>query len=337
VVLNNPTNPDSKSPVTFDDETENLNSTEVTQATSIAVIGGLIGSLFVSIPNERYGRKVALHMANVFYLSGAILASAAVEFWMLLLGRLLVGVGWGAAAVVVPQLLSEISPPSVRGSLTVLNQCSITFGAFCCVLLYDGLESVGKIAWRISIGLGGVPTLVQVLLTLFIPESPIWLMRRHRTAQARRVLLRIRPKGWNVTRELGEATQGLARSNSRSESLLELLNFKKSLIIAVSLMFFLQFTGINVILYYCSTIFVWAGVRYMNLATSGVMALNCIMTFVSTWLVDRWGRRPLLLIGLAVMTPSLAAAGLVMIFVQTTGMLFASLLSSTPSLLLFPI
>eukprot|EP01102_Stenamoeba_stenopodia_P000588 TRINITY_DN10572_c0_g1_i1.p1 TRINITY_DN10572_c0_g1~~TRINITY_DN10572_c0_g1_i1.p1 ORF type:complete len:672 (-),score=150.45 TRINITY_DN10572_c0_g1_i1:2-2017(-) len=350
--LNLPTQPNSEAPILFhlssnDVPEPGLSKTQIELATSTITFGALFGVFLVSYPNERYGRKVALTLNNVFFVCGSLLCSSAVSFGMLIAGRFLTGIGTGAAAVVVPQLLAEISPSSVRGSFTALNTLSISIGTLSSALVFFSMPSFANptVGWRLTLGISALPAVMQVLLTLGIPESPYWLIKKKRSSQAKRVLQRMRPDGWPVVREMAQISQNLrsvttslffrpsiddidnsdtSHNSSKYDTVihsLRLLFFKhkKQTFLSLFFMFAQQFTGINVVLSYSSTLFGFAGIETTpgkSLATIGVMLLNAIATSLSFWLLDRWGRRPLLISGLFLMFVSLTTAGFVLLFTK---------------------
>jgi len=157
--LNLPTQPNSEAPILFhlssnDVPEPGLTKTQIELATSTITFGALVGVFLVSYPNEQYGRKVALALNNVFFICGSLLCSSAVSFSMLVAGRFLTGIGTGAAAMVVPQLLAEISPPLVRGSFTALNTLSISIGTLSSALVFFSMPAFSNptVGWRLTLG-----------------------------------------------------------------------------------------------------------------------------------------------------------------------------------------
>eukprot|EP01102_Stenamoeba_stenopodia_P010738 TRINITY_DN3262_c0_g2_i3.p1 TRINITY_DN3262_c0_g2~~TRINITY_DN3262_c0_g2_i3.p1 ORF type:complete len:286 (-),score=50.85 TRINITY_DN3262_c0_g2_i3:23-880(-) len=240
------------------------------------------------------------------------LCATAVNYAMLLVGRFVVGVGFGTASVVVPQLLGEISPKNIRGILTSMNQLAVTLGLLVTNLVWFGFENVSY-GWQWTIWLSLIPAIIQILCFGLVPESPQWLVQRGRVTEATATLQRLRPRGWDVSVEMEEIEDALKLASANQGSWKELFAFKRVVIIGIGAMAIQQLTGINAVMYYSSTIFGFAGVENKSAATIGVMALNVGMTIFSLWLIDRLGRKPLLLGGISVMVISLVVAGLALI------------------------
>ena len=228
-----------------------------------------------------------------------------------MVGRAIVGLGIGLACTTVPVYISEVSPANARGWQVSLFQLAITIGILAAYLVdYGFAESA---AWRWMLGLAAVPGAILGLGMLFLPESPRWLAERGDVQGAHVVLARIRGTA-DVQAELDEICTSLQQAPERGRwSDLLIAAVRPALIIGIGLAIFQQVTGINTVIYYAPTIIQSAGISSAAgaiLATAGIGLVNVIMTIVSMWLIDRAGRRPLLLTGIAGMIVTLAVLGL---------------------------
>eukprot|EP00164_Ancoracysta_twista_P004213 GFYU01005670.1.p1 GENE.GFYU01005670.1~~GFYU01005670.1.p1 ORF type:complete len:480 (+),score=157.57 GFYU01005670.1:116-1555(+) len=284
-------------------------------ATAMTLLGAMLGAFGVNIPAEVYGRRLTLLGNNVFNITGAILSAFAPYLWVLIVARFILGVGVGVASVLVPMLISEIAPPSARGSLTTLNQLLVTMGIFAAQIIYFGFEQTDQ-GWRYTVGFAALPAALQLLLFATVPESPRWLASQDRVEDATEIIKRLRGPGANIRTELEEVQQAANASISNEDATWsEVLSYSKLMFIGIGSMAVQQLTGINAVMYYSTSIFGFAGLDgdSKTSATLGVTALNVVMTLVSVWLVDRAGRRPLLLWGLAIMFFSLIPFGVVLL------------------------
>lgn len=265
---------------------------------------------------DRFGRKRLVIAVSVLFLLASLVTAFAPTVAWLIAGRILVGVAIGVCSYIGPLYISEIAPAERRGSLVSLNQLLITIGILVSYLV-DYLLAEGE-HWRWMFGLAAFPALALGLGMCFLPESPRWLVLQLRFEAARQVLLRVRPSEEEVDDELilVESASLDERSSQQPARWRELLaaTHRMALIIGIGLAIFQQITGINTIIYYAPTIFQLAGFGSAErsiLATAGVGAVNVLMTIVSMKLLDRVGRRPLLLTGISGMIVSLGVLGIV--------------------------
>jgi MFS transporter, SP family, galactose:H+ symporter len=273
-----------------------------------AAAGALAGGRLADL----YGRRRLLILTAIIFGVGALVCGAAVTTAMLIAGRIVVGLGIGLASGTVPVYISEISPAAARGRQVSLFQLAITIGIVLAYLVDYALAPLQ--AWRWMFGLAVVPAATFGLAMLFLPESPRWLARCGRREEALAVLSRIRGSS-NVDEEWREIEGTLARAGERGR-FADLINpsVRPALIVGIGLAVFQQVTGINTVIYYAPLIIQAAGISSASgaiLATVGIGVVNVAMTVVSMRLLDRMGRRPLLLIGIGAMVPTLAALGLV--------------------------
>jgi sugar porter (SP) family MFS transporter len=294
----------------------------------LAVSSVLVGAAVLAITggslSDRFGRRKMLLITSVVFIAGALVCAAAGSIQILILGRVFVGMGIGLASSVVPLYISEISPAKARGWQVSLFQLAITVGILAAYVAdYVFTPSA---AWRWMLGLAVIPGALLGAGMLFLPETPRFLARHGHFDLARTVLVKIRGTE-DVEKEFQEistASQETALRGHISDLLLPAV--RPALMIGIGLAVFQQVTGINTIIYYAPYIIRTAGISSIQgsiLATAGIGTVNVVMTLVSMWLIDRVGRRPLLLTGIAGMIVSLGALGY--IFHHSKGGEFAGL------------
>ena len=278
---------------------------------SVVLAGAAIGALTGGRLADRFGRRRMLLVTSVIFIAGAIICAVAPSLTVLVVGRAVVGIGIGLACTTVPVYISEVSPANARGWQVSLFQLAITIGILAAYLVdYAFAESA---AWRWMLGLAAVPGAILGLSMLFMPESPRWLAERGDTNAAYIVLGRIRGTP-NVEKEMEEIRRSAESSHEQGRwSDLLAPAIRPALMIGIGLAIFQQITGINTVIYYAPTIIQSAGISSAAgaiLATAGIGLVNVIMTIVSMRLIDRVGRRPLLLTGIAGMALCLGILGL---------------------------
>ena len=272
-----------------------------------AAIGALIGGRLADL----FGRRRLLITTAIIFAAGAILCAAAESAEMLAVGRVIVGFGIGLSSSAVPVYISEVAPADARGWQVSLFQLAITVGILAAYVVDYAFARVQ--GWRWMFGMAIIPAAIFGLGMAFLPESPRWLVQRGQRDVARSVLARIRGTS-DVEAELSEIERGLAQSRE-SGHLSDLLapSLRPALIVGIGLAIFQQITGINTVIYYAPVIMQAAGISSASgaiLATAGVGVVNVLMTILSMWLIDRKGRRPLLLTGIAGMAITLGLLGL---------------------------
>jgi sugar porter (SP) family MFS transporter len=282
----------------------------------LAVSSVLVGAAVLAITggslSDRFGRRKMLLITSVVFIAGALVCAAAGSIQILIFGRVIVGMGIGLASSVVPLYISEISPANARGWQVSLFQLAITVGILAAYLAdYAFTPSA---AWRWMLGLAVIPGALLGAGMLVLPETPRFLARHGHFDLARTVLIKIRSTQ-NVEKEFQEIKAASQESELRGHiSDLLLPAIRPALIVGIFLGVFQQITGINTIIYYAPYIIRAAGISSIQgsiLATAGIGTVNVVMTLVSMWLIDRVGRRPLLLTGIAGMIISLGAIGYV--------------------------
>lgn len=266
-----------------------------------ALIGTIVGALVAGSPSDRFGRKPVLLAVAIAYVASS-LGTALAEAWPVFLAfRFLGGLAIGAASVIAPIYIAEVSPPHVRGRLVALNQLNIVFGillAFISNYVVAGLVSP-DIAWRWMFGIVTIPSALFLVVTLVLPESPRWLVAADRDAQALTVMDRLGfPDPAEDMRHMREAT---ARDIAASHATGKLFTAAHSLPVAcaIAIAMFNQLSGINALLYYAPHIFELSGAAAGSamLQSIAIGGTNLVFTIAAMFLIDRFGRRPLLLFG----------------------------------------
>ena len=257
--------------------------------------------------------------ALVFGL-GAIGAALAPGTPWLLAARVVAGTAIGIASFVAPLYISEIAPVAIRGKLVSINQVALTSGIVISYVV--DYAFAGSQAWRWMFALAVIPAAAFGIGLMFIPNSPRWLVDRGHADQARDVLKRIRGPE-QVDGELSEIRHSVAQQKGHWSELLSPL-LRPAMIVGIGLAIAQQITGINTVIYYAPTIFRFAGLSSASvaiLASVGVGVVNVVLTVVAMQLIDRVGRRPLLLVSLAGMSLSLFVLGLAFSLPQLSGSL----------------
>jgi sugar porter (SP) family MFS transporter len=286
-----------------------LSTTQVELVVSAVLIGATIGAIASARVTDALGRRAILLAAAVSFGLGAIGSALSPSLAALVSARLLVGLAIGVASYAAPLYISELAPPQSRGWLVSLNQLAITLG----IVISYGVDYAfsASSGWRWMLGLAVVPSILLFLGVTLLPDTPRWLVLNGQVDAARRVLLRIRRPD-EVERELVDI-QSIVQTRTGGWSELLAPTMRIALLVGIGLAIFQQVTGINTVIYYAPTIIQIAGMPSASgaiLATVGIGVVNVLMTIVAMLLLDRVGRRPLLLGGMTVMTLALAALGL---------------------------
>ena len=277
---------------------------------SIALWGTVVGSIAVGKPGDLYGRKSMLLLCGALYLCTSLACSLASGWYTLLVARFFGGLAIGAASVMAPMYIAEISPGRLRGRLVAVAQFNIVFGILVAFFSNFLLVNIGPDNWRWMFGVMAVPSALFVCLLFLVPESPRWLVKRSRVDEARDVLQKVGSS--DAESELADIVSSLQQEAGQGST--RLLQKKYSFVImcAMLLAVFNQLSGINVIMYYAPLIFEKAGAstNAAMLQAVAVGVTNMLFTIVAMFFIDKFGRKTLLLIGAVGMCLSLAGAAI---------------------------
>ncbi len=285
-----------------------LSNFQLELVTSLLLVGAMAGALAAGRLSGRIGRKPTIMITAVVFVLGVLLAAVTPTYPVLLIARFVIGLAVGSSSMVVPLYIGEIAPPRFRGGLVSLNQLAITIGILISYLVDYGLSSSGD--WRLMFGLAAIPAVLLFGGILTQRESPYWLIERGRDDEARSVLARLRPSG-EVGREVAEIREVISQGRAGLREVLS-RTVRPALAVGVLMAVFQQMTGINTVIYYAPSLLHDAGLGQSSalLANAGIGAVNVAMTIVAVRLLDRAGRRPLLIRGSAGMAVGMSAAAL---------------------------
>ncbi|MFZ7088498.1 sugar porter family MFS transporter [Curtobacterium sp. RRHDQ10] len=279
-------------------------------AVASALIGCAFGAYFAGRIADRWGRTRVMFIAAILFFVSSILVGISTGTVDFIIWRLVGGLGIGTASVIAPAYISEVSPKGIRGRLASFQQLAITLGIFA-ALLSDQLIALGGggtasghflglEAWRWMFLVGVVPSVIYGVLALILPESPRYLAAKGRKDDAREVLTRIVPSD-TVDMSLDEIQDGLERESKQAKGSIRGNRFGLQPIVWVGIILAVlqQFVGINVIFYYSTTLWQAVGFKPSQsfLISTISSVINVAVTFIAIFLVDKVGRKPLLLAG----------------------------------------
>lgn len=277
-------------------------------AVGCAVIGCAVGAAGSGALSDRFGRKPVLLATGFCFTVSAIVTAITESFELFIIFRIVGGLGIGAASVLCPTYISEISPPHLRGRLVSLNQLMIVIGILVVYISNYLLVDTGENNWRWMLGVETAPALLFLIALLFVPESPRRLVQNNRIEEALQVLTKINGSAFAES-TIVEIKDSLAGSNREKIGLGSLFKGKMGYVITLGTLLacLQQITGINAIIYYAPTIFMKAGAGTDSAFWQSVIIgiINLSFTFVAIWLIDRVGRKVLMLWGSAGMAISL--------------------------------
>ncbi len=266
---------------------------------SMALWGTVVGSIFAGAPTEKYGRKKVLIWLGVLFIASAIGSAIAQDPYTFSFFRLIGGIAIGVSSVVAPTYISEISNKNNRGKLVGMYQFNIVFGILVAYLSNYFLQGVGGANdWRWMLAVLLVPSLIYTFMAVGLPESPRWLLsvKGDETA-ARKNLAAVGVE--NIEETIQEINAANAQEKSFGSANLFTKHHVKIISLAFFIAFFNQASGINFLLYYAPRILEEAGFAKDNslLSSISIGMMNLVFTFVGLWLIDRIGRKTLLIIG----------------------------------------
>jgi MFS transporter, SP family, arabinose:H+ symporter len=263
---------------------------------SSALFGTIPGAMFAGILGDRFGRRDSLRVMGLLYIVSALGSALAPDWYSLIFFRFIGGLGIGGSSVLGPMYIAEISPPIWRGRLVGMFQFNIVFGIlmayFCNYLI--GTLNLGVPEWRWKLGIAAAPAALFLAMLFTIPRSPRWLVKKDRVDEARDVLRASGTENYEEQlREIVESIQG------ESEEPLFSRKYRFPIFLALSIGLFNQLSGINAILYYLNDIFDRAGFSKVSgdVQSVAIGATNLLFTVIAMAVIDRVGRRFLLLTG----------------------------------------
>lgn len=305
----------------------NLNKIEVGWFASSALVGAILGAAMAGGLSDRYGRRPVLLFSALLFLLSALLCAIPLEFTLLIVARLIGGIGVGVASVISPLYISEIAPPSIRGRLVAFYQLSIVIGILLAYFsnwallsfaesnpgafsrLSDGHNLETNTVWRGMFGSEMIPAGLFLISLLFIPESPRWLIKNRQVEKGREVLIRL--GGAALAKiEFLEIENSLKQIEGKITELFK-PGLRLALWLGVGLSVFGQFTGVNIVVYYGPSILENAGFKLDSALQFQVAIglINLIFTIIALLKIDSWGRRPLLIWGMLAVCLSLLIIG----------------------------
>lgn len=286
-----------------------LSTAESEWVVSSILAGAVVGTLLSGFISVRYGRKNALMVSAVVFMLGALGSATASSVEVLITVRFFLGIGIGIASFTAPLYLSEMAPQRIRGALISMYQLMITIGIVLAFISDTTLSEGGH--WRWMLGVLAIPAGMMLLGVISLPKSPRWLAMQGRNDESRQVLMRLRSSEQEVNEELRSIDASL-KVKKGSFDLLKNRNFRRVLALGIGLQVMQQLTGINIMMYYAPQILKatgFASTQDQMYGTILIGVVNVLATFIAIGFVDRFGRRPILLIGFIVMGISLAAVG----------------------------
>ena len=285
---------------------------------SIALWGTMLGALISGIPGDLWGRRFCLKITGILFLISAVGCAFAWSWHSLVVFRFIGGLGVGAASVLGPMYIAEIAPAHLRGRFVGIFQFNIVFGI---LLAYFsnyiiGLMGLGLLEWRVKLGIEALPAIAFLALLLLIPLSPRWLVKKDRTEEAMTVLQAI--EGENAQAEFDEILASIKTDETQKNIRLFAKKHSFPIFLAVSIALFNQLSGINALLYYLNDIFEMAGFSKVSGDVQAVMigGTNLLFTIIAMSVIDKIGRKTMLLTG-AVGT-TICLAGVSAIFLSNT-------------------
>lgn len=264
-----------------------------------ALLGTIFGAMLAGIPGDQLGRRDSLRWTAILYLASAIGAALAWNWYALLFFRFIGGLGIGASSVLGPMYVAEISPARLRGRLVGFFQFNVVFGILLAYLsnYLVSLANPGPTEWRWQLGIAGFPSALFLLLLFTIPRSPRWLAEKGRTEEARNVLKQTGEPEYE--KALQEIIGSIRQQKGQGSEPLFQSRYRFPIFLAVTIAMFNQLAGINAILYYLNDIFAHAGFGKLSsgLQAVAVGATNLVFTMIGMAVIDKAGRKILLLIG----------------------------------------
>lgn len=304
-----------------------LNEFQVGWAVSSLIVGCILGAALTGIIADKFGRKKVLIAAALLFIIGTLGSAIPSTFSGYIIARMIGGLGIGITSTLCPLYNAEIAPAKYRGRLVALNQLAVVTGIFVVYFVNMGIAGMGdhawgvENAWRWMFGVGVIPGVLFLVLLFFVPESPRWLITQGRPADSLPILVKIH--GEELARQ--EVLDIKESFKEKQGSLRDLFKpgLRLALIVGVMLAVLQQVTGINAVMYYAPEIFKQAGAGTNGALVQTIMVgfINFVFTILALWLIDRVGRKALLLIGSSLMAVCLLVIGFAFQTGHTSGLL----------------
>ncbi|AZS18085.1 MFS transporter [Paenibacillus lutimineralis] len=292
-----------------------LNDFQVGWAVSSLIIGCIVGALSSGVLSEKFGRKRVLITAAILFIIGSVFSAVPNTFNEFIIARMIGGIGIGITSTLCPLYNAEIAPAKYRGRLVALNQLATVTGISLVYFVNLWIAGLGNEAWGIStawrwmFAFGIIPGLLFLVLLFFVPESPRWLIKQGRAAESLPILVKIHGETL-AKQEVLDIKESFKIENGSIRQLFSPA-LRLALIVGVGLAVLQQVTGINAVLYYAPEIFkqTGAGTNAALIQTIFVGIINLLFTILAIWLIDKVGRKMLLLIGSSAMLICLIVIG----------------------------
>jgi MFS transporter, SP family, galactose:H+ symporter len=282
---------------------------------SIILIGAIVGAFLSGFISKTIGRKNTLLLAALFFFVFTLWGSTTHSSAVLHFTRVCLGLAVGCASFVVPLYLSEMAPAKFRGGFISLYQFTITIGIFSIYVSNTLISKVhtGTDPWRLMLGVISIPAVIMLICVLTIPKSPRWLMLKGREKEAESVLTKTRETDAEVKKELTEIRESLKQEKGvKKTGVMAMLGksyFAKIILLGILLQLLQQLSGINCVIYYSTIIFQKAGFSNPGVATVVCGLVNMLTTLIAIFFCDKWGRKPIIYLGLALMFVTLVLLG----------------------------
>lgn len=301
-----------------------IDNNDIEWITAAGLLGAMLGAIGCGRMSDVFGRKRMILVSAVIFTAGALWSGMAGNLVSLILSRLFLGVAIGVASFTVPLYIAEIAPAKSRGKLVSMFQLMVTIGILFSYISDTIWADESKLdCWRMMFFVGVVPALILLIGMFFMPETPRWLMSKGNLKECRKVLLKIEATD-DVDRLLQQMEEEIRIDRDSKVGWKYLLQpwLRTPLMVAVCIMFFQQFVGINTVIYYSPKIFLMAGFESTLSAiwaSVGVGVINVIFTILSLYLVDSIGRRKLYFVGLSGIAVSVFCLSICFIYANQLG------------------
>jgi SP family galactose:H+ symporter-like MFS transporter len=283
---------------------------------SSVLVGAVAGATIGGALTGRFGRRKMIILAGIIFTASALGTALAPTVGWLIAARVVSGIGIGIASFISPMYIAELVPAKVRGSLVAVNMLAITSGIVVAYMVDYAFSSSG--AWRYMFGLAAIPSIGLIIGMWRLPDSPRWLISKAKVDEAKQILERARTVS-DVSPEISDIQKSMEKQGVGGMKGLIQPSLRMPLIVGMGLAVFQQITGINTVIYYAPTIFKFAGISATGpaiLAGAGLTMVMWLFHVLAIFLLDRVGRRPLLLVGVAGQIIGLAILGAAFQFQQ---------------------